>query len=201
MYAEDELRPLSALQHLLYCPRQCALIHVEQQWTENQATAEGRLAHERCHTPGAEWRGETRVVRDLAVRSLRLGLIGKTDVVEFHAGVPRPVEHKRGRPKKNSADEVQLCAQALCLEEMLDVAIPEGCIFYGKTRRRLQVTFTPELRQLTEQTAAELHSLLKSGITPPAHYEKEKCAGCSLREICQPQLKTRALAYIARSIA
>ena len=141
-YTEDDLLPLSGLQHLLFCERQCALIHIEQVWAENVLTAEGRIMHERVHEEGKESRGDVRIEFGMPLRSLRLGLIAKADVVEFHRDReypddlwrPFPVEYKRGKPKKGNFDKVQLCGQAMCLEEMLDVEIPAGALFYGKTR-------------------------------------------------------------------
>jgi len=139
-YTEDDLIPISALQHFVFCERQCALIHIEQAWTENRLTAEGRLLHERVHDQGGESRAGVRIERGLPLRSLRLGLVGVADVVEFHplsegGWRPFPVEYKRGKPKRNACDEIQVCAQALCLEEMLGVRIPAGALFYGKTHR------------------------------------------------------------------
>jgi CRISPR-associated exonuclease Cas4 len=209
----DESLPLSALQHLLFCERQCALIHVEQVWEENRFTAEGRVLHERVDAGGAESRPGLRVVRSLHLRSLRLGLHGVADVVEFHAftkeeallgippdsasGVPReiagktapgqpfPVEYKRGKPKEHRADEVQLCAQALCLEEMFALPVPAGALFYGQNRRRTEIAFDETLRALTLATAERLHALIASGRTPSARREK-KCEACSLVELCLP---------------
>jgi CRISPR-associated exonuclease Cas4 len=209
MYAEDSLLPLSALQHLMFCERQCALIHIEQAWAENRLTAEGRVMHERVHELDSEKRGEVRIARGLRIRSLELGLIGQADVVEFHAGRgtriadgelqiterPFPIEYKRGKPKADVCDEIQLCAQALCLEEMLGTAAPDGAIFYGQTRRRHDVTFTPELRQLTADTARRLHELVDRGVTPPAVYEK-KCEACSLKSLCLPQITKSAKSYL-----
>jgi CRISPR-associated exonuclease Cas4 len=151
---EDGLIPLSALQHYLFCPRQCALIHVEQMWAEDAATAEGRLLHEKVDAGGGETRPGVRIARSLAIRSLALGVVGKADVVEFHgrAGRPFPVEYKRGRPKSHRADEVQLCAQAICLEEMFGSAVETGALFYGETRRRSAVTFDADLREITART-------------------------------------------------
>lgn len=201
---ENELLPISAMQHLLFCERQCALIHTEQVWEENRLTAEGRVMHERVHEVGAEQRGSVRVARGLRIRSLRLGLIGQADVVEFHRQpdgppVPMPIEYKRGKPKANRCDEVQLCAQALCLEEMLQVEIPRGALFYGRSRRRTEVEFDTELRQLTEQAAARLHELIRSRLTPPAVYEK-KCDTCSLFALCLPKTSRRAAAYVAKEV-
>lgn len=191
MFSEDELLPLSALQHLLFCERQCALIHIEQAWAENRLTAEGRILHERVHEREDESRGDVRIARGLRLRSLKLGLTGMADVVEFHRQAdgrwtPFPVEYKRGKPKPDERDTIQLCAQALCLEKMLGAAIPDGALFYGVTRRRQDVAFTAELRALTAETAARLHRLLKNGVTPPAVYEK-KCDNCSLKKLCLPE--------------
>jgi len=209
MFTEDELLPISALQHLIFCERQCALIHIEQIWSENRLTAEGRILHERVHEAAAESRGDCRIVRGLRLRSLALGLIGVADVVELHrdaergvalAGLsgrwrPFPVEYKRGKPKANSCDEVQLCAQAMCLEEMLVCSIADGALFYGTTRRRKDVAFVPALRSMVEDAAARLHKLVASGITPPAQYSK-KCDSCSLNDICLPKLHKSARAYL-----
>jgi CRISPR-associated exonuclease Cas4 len=191
MYTEDDLIPLSALQHLIFCERQCALIHIEQAWAENLFTAEGRIMHEHVHAEERESRGKIRIEYGMSLRSLRLGLIGKADVVEFHrradgSWLPFPVEYKRGKPKKNNSDKVQLCAQALCLEEMMDVTVPDGALFYGKTRRRLDVVFDNTLRKLTEETAMRLHELIESGRTPKPVYAK-KCDSCSLAGMCLPK--------------
>lgn len=197
-YNEDDLLPLSALQHLLFCERQCALIHVEQVWNENLFTAEGRIMHERVHEADAESRGDIRIQFGMPLRSLRMGLIGKADVVEFHRTksplkaevcewLPFPVEYKRGKPKPDNCDKAQLCAQAICLEEMLQCEVPEGAVFYGKNRRRLEVRFDEKLRRETEQAAARLHELVRAGKTPPARYEK-KCDSCSLMNLCMPKV-------------
>ncbi|MBW2596677.1 MAG: CRISPR-associated protein Cas4 [Deltaproteobacteria bacterium] len=191
MYTEDDLIPLSALQHLIFCERQCALIHIEQAWAENLFTAEGRIMHEHVHAEERESRGKIRIEYGMPLRSLRLGLIGKADVVEFHRQVdgtwlPFPVEYKRGKPKKDNSDKVQLCAQALCLEEMMDVSVPDGALFYGKTRRRLDVVLDDTLRRLTEETAMRLHELIESGRTPRPVYAK-KCDTCSLAGMCLPK--------------
>lgn len=187
---EDALFPLSALQHYLFCPRQCALIHIEQQWAEDGATAEGRIMHERVDSGKADRRAGVRTVRGLALHSFALGVSGKADAVEFHgtgpAAVPFPIEYKRGKPKAHRADEVQLCAQAMCLEEMIGVAVPEGALFYGVTRRRNQVQFDADLRTLTQQVAAETRDMLTSQQTPPPHFHNG-CKRCSLANICQPK--------------
>ena len=191
--AEDDLLPISALQHMLYCPRQCALIHIERQWDENRFTAEGRILHERTDSGSSERRGSVRIERSVALRSLVLGVSGVADVVEIHDGVrPYPVEYKRGRPKAHRADEVQLCAQALCLEEMLGVSVPAGALFYGRSRRRRDVRFDSELRTLTKRVAAEVRRMLAAGVTPPPEYEARKCNSCSLKQGCQPQTPRRS---------
>lgn len=200
MYDEADLLPLSALQHLMFCERQCALIHIEQAWAENRFTAEGRVLHERAHEGGSESRGGVRTARGLRIRSLRLGLIGQADVVELPKdGPPFPVEYKRGKPKANRCDEVQLCAQAMCLEEMLEVSIPGGALFYGQPRRRTDVVFDDTLRGLTENTAYRLHALVERGVTPPAFYDK-KCESCSLIQQCQPKLGRSVSGYVRSMI-
>ena len=172
---------------MLYCSRQCALIHIEQQWAENTYTAEGRVLHQRVDGGGGEQREGIRTERGVPLRSLRLGLFGVADVVEVRAaGQPYPIEYKRGRPKAHRADEAQLCAQAMCLEEMLGTSVPEGALFYGAQRRRKTVHFDGELRRLTEALAGSTHQMLASGVTPTADYERKKCGACSLREMCQP---------------
>jgi CRISPR-associated exonuclease Cas4 len=187
MYDESDFIMLSALQHYLYCPRQCALIHLEQIWAENLYTAEGRILHERPDSGRAQKLESARIVRALPIRSERLGLSGQADVVEFHKdGTVFPVEYKRGKPKKDHCDEVQLCAQALCLEEMLHVKIKGGALFYGQNRRRHAVEFDSELRRLTEKTIAQVHDLLSSRVTPKAIYSK-KCDNCSLMAVCLPK--------------
>jgi CRISPR-associated exonuclease Cas4 len=193
-YTEDELLPLSGLQHLAFCERQCALIHIEQIWAENLYTAEGRILHERAHDPDQLSKGDVRIEYAMPLRSLRLGLIGKADVVEFHRKmggtgeewIPFPVEYKRGRPKKANIDRIQLCAQAICLEEMLDVDVASGALFYGKTRHRQDVVFDAVLRSETENTAKRLHALIEAGVTPKAVYRKQ-CDTCSLKNLCLPK--------------
>lgn len=197
--AEDGLIPLSALQHYLYCPRQCALIHVEQVWAEDGATAEGRLMHDRVDHGPADRRAGIRTVRGMLIRSFALGVAGKADAVEFHgrgaAAVPYPVEYKRGRPKAHRADEVQLCAQAMCLEEMQGQRVPEGALFYGETRRRFVVDFDDALRALTAQVALDARRMIAAGTTPRPHYTPG-CRKCSLQDLCAPQLfeKSRKVA-------
>ncbi len=184
---EDALIPLSALQHQLFCPRQCALIHVEGLWAEDGATAEGRILHERVDAARPETRPGVRVARGLQLRSLALGVAGKADVVEFAGSPPRPypVEYKRGKPKAHRADEVQLCAQAICLEEMFGAPVPEGALFYGATRRRQGVSFDAELRALSSEIAAAARAMIGSGRTPPP-VRTPACRRCSLEALCQP---------------
>ncbi|MGE5191280.1 MAG: CRISPR-associated protein Cas4 [Deltaproteobacteria bacterium] len=209
-YTEDELLPLSALQHLLFCERQCALIHLERVWVENQFTAEGRQLHQKAHDAPPETRDGVRITRGLPIRSRELGLVGQTDVVLWQpppgcdlsastlAALLRsaapgdlahwrvtPVEYKRGKPKSNDCDRVQLCAQALCLEEMLGVSIEIGELFYGAKRRRFEVPLDAALRASTRETAVRLHALIARGRTPPARREP-KCDTCSLLPICLP---------------
>ena len=201
---EDALIPLSALQHQLFCPRQCALIHVEQQWAEDVATAEGRLLHERVDAGHATTRPGVRIARGIALRSFALGVSGRADVVEFVGKPPRavPVEYKRGKPKPHRADEVQLCAQAICLEEMLGDAVPEGALFYGQTRRRQSVMFDAALRSLTAETAAAARANILAGYTPPPVL-MPGCRSCSLNALCQPGRLTqppRVAAWLAGQI-
>jgi CRISPR-associated exonuclease Cas4 len=188
MFEEADLLPLSGLMHLLFCERRWALIHLERLWEENVFTAEGRVLHEKVDEGGAGLREGIRIARGLPLRSFRLGLIGRADVVEFPPPPepPFPVEYKRGRPKPDESDEAQLCAQALCLEEMLGLAIPRGALFYGLQRRRTVVEFTTELRLVVERAAARMHELVRCAATPPGRYEK-KCRGCSLLELCLPR--------------
>jgi CRISPR-associated exonuclease Cas4 len=201
VYSEDDLLPLSALQHLVFCERQCALIHLEQVWEDNPLTVQGTQLHEKVDAGLGESRGDLRIARGLPLRSFRLGLAGRADAVELHrepAGVwrPFPVEYKRGRPKSHRADEIQLCAQALCLEEMLATPVPAGALFYGEPRRRQDVPFDPELRRLTDEAAARLHLLLASGVTPPPVREP-KCDRCSLIGVCLPDApRAAARAYL-----
>jgi len=183
---------LSALQHYLFCPRQCALIHVEQVWAENALTAEGRIMHEATAAAGHEVRRGVRVATAMPLASSALGASGIADLVELHptrAGgwQPYPVEYKRGKPKAHRADEVQLCAQAICLEEMFGTTIPEGALFYGTNRRRTEVAIDDELRALTHDIAAAARQMIDEGSTPPPVYKRQTCAKCSLAELCRPK--------------
>ncbi|HEX4765793.1 MAG TPA: CRISPR-associated protein Cas4 [Lichenihabitans sp.] len=191
--------PLSALQHAVYCLRQAALIHVERLWEENRLTAEGQVVHLAAHEPGLRRMKGLRRVTALPLACKRLGLAGTADLVEFIAGpdgeTPFPVEYKRGKPKKHRADEVQLCAQALCLEEMTGRPVPEGALFYAEPKRRTLVAFDAELRALTEETAHALRTIVESGTTPPARYKASLCRACSLIELCRPQAPRAAKAW------
>lgn len=193
---DEDLIPISALQHYLYCPRQCALIHIERQWAENRQTAEGQLLHKRADQPQSERRKGIRTVTAMPLLDLQLGITGVADVVEFHrdGDIEQvfPVEYKRGRPKAHHADEVQLCAQALCLETMLGQSVISGALFYGQTRRRKDIAFDDELRTLTRQTIVATRNMIISGKTPSAHYEPKRCDACSLIDLCQPRLLNRA---------
>lgn len=204
-YSDDDLIMISALQHYAFCPRQCALIHIEQIWSESGLTAEGRIMHEKVHGEGSESRGAVRISRGVPLRSLRLGLVGVADVVEFHkigkgTWQPFPVEYKRGKPKPNHCDAVQLCAQAMCLEEMLSITVPAGALFYGRTRRRADVVFDESLRNETEKTAQKARDLIVTGITPMPVYAK-RCESCSLIGNCMPrkmEKKPSVKRYLAR---
>lgn len=200
-YAEEDFLQLSGLQHFAFCRRQWALIHIEQQWRDNLRTVEGDLFHHRAHDEQAqEHRGDLLILRGLSVASPTLGLSGKCDVVEFHADpggvplrgeegfwVPFPIEYKRGAPKSHRADELQLCAQAMCLEEMLCCAVPEGALFYGETRRRTLVSFSAELREEVRAMLEEMHQLYRRGYTPKVRHSKS-CNACSLQDLCLPAL-------------
>ena len=201
---DDAFIPISALQHYLYCPRQCALIHLEQQWAENRLTAEGRLLHERTDMPRVARRKDVRTVAALPLVHVELGITGRADIVEFNGHGPRetvlPVEYKRGRPKGHRADEVQLCAQALCLESMLECSIPHGALFYGKTRRRKEIAFDDVLRNLTREVIVATRAMLLSGRTPGARYDARRCEACSLLEVCQPHVLGRDVAAWLRAM-
>jgi CRISPR-associated exonuclease Cas4 len=210
MYTEDDLLPLSGLQHLLYCERQCALIHVESQWAENLFTAEGKVTHECVHGGGARSEPGLRTAFSLRLRSFALGLSGVADVVEFRQDAPNgpwrpfPVEHKRGRPKGHDADRVQLCAQAMCLGEMLGVDIASGALFYGQTRRRQDVAFDAVLRGATAEAARRFHALVEGGVTPRVRYDSGRCDACSLLTLCLPRLGGRCGSvrdYLATALA
>jgi CRISPR-associated exonuclease Cas4 len=192
---DDALQPLSALNDLLFCPRRCALHRLEQIWVENQYTLEGSQAHRKVHAGSSpdDSNSVIRVVRGLWLRSRRLRLIGKADVVEFRPE-PYPVEYKRGRRRRWDNDDVQLCAQALCLEEMLGVRVPRGAIFHVRSKRRREVEFDAALRGVTEDASARLHALLRASEVP-APVLHAKCKACSLHAVCMPELLTAREAY------
>ncbi|WP_035067441.1 CRISPR-associated protein Cas4 [Nitratidesulfovibrio termitidis] len=185
MYPESDLLPVSALQHLIYCPRQCALIHIEQVWDDNVHTALGNILHERVDRPGMERRRGVRTEFGVPLRSLALGLAGRADAVEFAADGPCPVEYKQGRPKRHAADHIQLCAQAMCLEEMTGRTVPQGVLFYAATRQRQTVELDEHLRRQVRETAMALHALVATGVTPQPE-PGPKCKGCSLADRCRP---------------
>ena len=200
MFTEDDFIMISALQHYVYCPRQCALIHVEDAWNENLFTVRGNLLHEKVDTDTYETRGTLKTIRGLRIHSFQYGIVGRCDVVEFRKAQPKadeppaqktgeevmPVEFKSGEPKENISDKVQLCAQVLCLEEMLNTKITHGAFFYGKIRRRNIVEIDNKLRSQTESIIASVRELVSKKIVPPAVYEA-KCRNCSLQTICQPK--------------
>ena len=215
-YTQDDLLPLSGIQHFLFCRRQWALIHIEQQWKENALTAEGRIMHQRADDPFfTETRNGVVIARSVPVASYRLGLSGVCDVVEFTASpdgvklpnrdglyLPSPIEYKRGREKHDHSDETQLCAQALCLEEMLSTTIPRGFLFYGETRHRVEIPFTVELRVLVKEMSDEMHNYFSRGYTPRVKPSKA-CRSCSLADICLPVLQEKVIAaskYIKQNL-
>lgn len=190
--------PLSALQHYLYCPRQCALIHIEHVWVENRLTAEGRLLHQRVDAGSTDRRAGILQNRSVPVRSDRLSLYGVLDMVEMRTSsdgreAPYPVEYKRGRPKIEDWDRAQLCAQAMCLEEMIGTLIDEGAIFYGRPRRRETVVFRTDLREKVENKCKEMHAMIQEGKTPPpVASKKHRCKNCSLGQECMPRTSKRS---------
>lgn len=212
MFSEADLIPISAIQHFAFCERQCALIHIEQLWGENLFTAEGRVLHEKAHSGETEFRDGVLITRSIPLRSLEYGLSGIADVIEFHSifnsgqddcvklpghsGLwrPFPVEYKRGREKSNSIDKVQLCAQVICLEEMLQAQINEGALYYGKPHRRVPVIFSEALRTETIVLIKKTHQLIQGGITPAPEYGKE-CEHCSLKNVCLPGMKSSRSSY------
>lgn len=201
IYNEEDFLQLSGLQHFAFCRRQWALIHIEEQWAENYRTMDGAVLHEKAHdSEFRESRGDTIITRGVSVYSARLGVSGQCDVLEYHRGAegipmkdreglwqPYPVEYKRGQPKENDADILQLCGQAMCLEDMLCCDITEGAIYYAQIHRRQKVLFTPELRQRVENMLDEMHSLYKRRYTPKVKPTKS-CNACSLKELCLPKL-------------
>ena len=220
-YTASDLLPLSGIQHFIFCRRQWALIHVERQWQENALTAEGRILHRRADDPFfTEKRKDVVIARAVPVSSYNLGLTGICDVVEFTMAesatssngvklpgreetyLAAPVEYKRGKPKHNHSDEAQLCAQAMCLEDMLLTTIPQAYLYYGQTRRRVTVELTLELRELVTKMSAEMHTYFNRGYTPKVKTTKA-CRSCSLADICLPTLQKKRLTasdYIRQQI-
>ena len=202
MYSEEDYLMLSGIQHFAFCRRQWAMIHIEQQWADNYRTTAGELMHKKAHDEGTfEKRGNLLIVRGLRISSRELGLSGQCDVVEFHQsenGVelfgydgkwsPLPVEYKHGVPKENDSDKLQLCAQAICLEEMFQTNIPDGYLYYGENRRRSYVEFTDNLREKVKKMTEEMHALFKRGYTPNVKPTKQ-CKACSLENLCVPKLQ------------
>ena len=200
-YQEEDFLQLSGIQHFLFCRRQWALIHIEQQWQENYWTVDGRIMHENVHDSSFRTtRGDVITIRALRVHSNRLGVSGECDAVEFHANacgiklaktngtwIPFPVEYKRGKPKEDIYDRAQLCAQAMCLEEMFCCSVKEGALYYGEPRRREIIKFTEELRNKVEKAFSEMHQLFKKGYTPKVT-PKKACKSCSLSDKCLPEL-------------
>lgn len=186
MQAPDPI-PISALQHWLYCPRQCALIHVEQVFADNVHTARGNAVHALVDEPGYEMKHGVKVERSLPLWSDRIGLIGKADLVEFHPdGSVFPVEFKHGPKRKHTHDDIQLAAQALCLEEMLGKPVMQGAIYHASSRRRRDVEIDQALRNLVEETTEAVRSCIREGRLPPP-VNDARCDQCSLKEICQPE--------------
>ena len=215
IYAEEDFLQLSGLQHFKFCRRQWALIHIENQWAENYRTTDGKILHENAHNGDfSESRGDVLITRDMRVFSPTLGVSGACDVLEFHrrsVGIPLkgkegvwqpyPVEYKRGRSKEDTADTLQLCCQAMCLEEMLCCEIREGALYYGETRRRQRILFTQEVRQEVQTLLAEMHALYDRGWTPKVKPTKA-CNACSLKELCLPKLmrKRSVAAYLRQNL-
>ena len=205
-YKEDDFLSLSGIQHYAYCPRQWALIHIEQQWKENLRTKEGRQLHERVDNPSFfESRGNILIARSVPIASYKLGLYGVSDIIEFHnnkkSGVtlpgrngswkPIPIEYKRGKPKENIFDDVQLCAQAICLEEMLGCKISHGYFYYGQIRHRHKVLLNKNLRDIVNDLSGQMHKLFDVNHTPETDRKLKNCRNCSLFDICVPKLKKK----------
>ncbi len=202
VYDDDNMIPLSAMTHFAHCPRRCALVHLEQIWRDNQATVEGEVLHEKAHSGDRESRGKVKIIRSLRLSSIELGITGITDIVEFHAAlagdggvkipytkgtwIPFPIEYKRGASKDIFSFKVQLCAQALCLEEMLRCRIEKGSLFLGVKQHRTDVIFDESLREQTKEISQKVHELFKNRLTPPPIYSK-RCDSCSLIDMCKPK--------------
>lgn len=190
MSEDDDLIPISALQHVMYCERQAALIHVERVWADNQLTALGSVVHARTDKPGRDQRRGSRVERAVHVSSQRLGIAGICDAVEWRRGV-RPVETKRGPVVERLADRVQLCAQALCLEEMMEVEVSVGVLFYASSHQRVEVPLTSSLRQVTATAITRMKAIVASNELPAPTFDA-RCRQCSLQDLCQPKTLGRS---------
>lgn len=210
VYSEEEMLMLSGIQHFMFCPRQWALIHIEQQWQENRLTMEGNILHEIVNDPTYRQKnGDTITLRSMHIASKELGLYGITDAIELHTtndarnsikhdcyqGLwkPYPIEYKRGKPKVDERDMVQLAAQVMCLEEMYRINIEESALFYFETRQRVPVKIEDNLRELTKKCSKQMHDFMSKGFTPPA-YKTKACNNCSLRQICNPDMFDRQTA-------
>jgi CRISPR-associated exonuclease Cas4 len=206
-FSPDDLIQISALQHVLFCERQYALIHLEQIWAENRFTAEGEVLHERVHREGHESRRTFREEYGMPVRSLEWGLTGKCDLVEIWLGDDgkparvNPVEFKRGRDKESDVDRVQLCAQVLCLEELLGVTVEKGQLYYFQDHRRKDVAIDAELREKTAGLIQQIRAIQESSESPKAVYEKRKCDNCSLVELCMPKSVGNGAKSVGRYMA
>lgn len=218
MYSEDDMLMLSGIQHYRFCPRQWALIHLEQQWEDNRLTIEGQLLHKHVDDPFYRQKcGEHIMLRAVNIASRELGLYGVADVIELHPSVsaenaithpkypgrwiPVPVEYKHGKPKRNEVDEVQLVAQAMCVEEMYAVRVPYGVFFYGETRHRTEVEITERLRDIVRHCAHGMHELYQKASVPKAARGKH-CGNCSLKDICMPELSdcTQVKTYLQNNL-
>lgn len=215
-YTDEQMLMLSGIQHFRFCPRQWALIHIEQQWDENRLTIEGEILHKHVDDPSYRIKnGEEIYLRAVNVASYTLGLYGVADLIELHLAktnentithpkypghwLPYPIEYKHGKPKANLADEVQLAAQAMCLEELYNIKLSAGAIFYATTRHRLEVEFTQELRQLVVDCASEMHRIYDTKELPPPDYEPH-CKKCSLVDICMPQTRLDVNSYLQKNL-
>jgi CRISPR-associated exonuclease Cas4 len=218
MYSEDDMLMLSGIQHYKFCPRQWALIHIEQQWNENRLTTEGNILHKHVDDPFYRQKcGDYINLRSVNIASKELGLYGITDVIELHPTqnkknsishskysgrwIPYPIEYKHGKPKRNHIDEVQLTAQAMCLEEEYQITIYEGAFYYAEIRRRVEVSFTQELRDIVRNCVKEMHTIYETKQIPKSKYHNY-CDKCSMINICMPSKKgdTKASYYLKKNL-
>lgn len=204
MYSEDDYILISSLEHFRFCPRQCALIHLDCYWHENALTALGRAMHERVNTPGQRQDPGKKTEYSVPLASRRLGISGIADLIEYTRNsrkepwTPLPVEYKHGKPTESESNEIQLCAESMCLEEMLEITIPAGMIYYGKDMKRHPVLFDQALRSMTEQIISEVHSLFQIGRIPSPVYSAARCDHCSLVDYCRPQDPVSCDSYMER---